>query len=103
MDYQIATLNQRKEFYLPRNRFLIEDIQRYRAAAITVNYLHFMAEDDENSCARLSQPSPLMLPNIEEVSEKLRAWRTLLSDTGKTYRALNQTLDHLPGRISHSA
>lgn len=59
-----------------------------------------MAEDDENSCARLSQPSPLMLPNIEEVSERLRAWRTLLSDTGKTYRALNQTLDPLPGRIS---
>jgi|LakMenEpi03Aug12_release.lakeMendotaPanAssembly.Ray.scaffolds.fasta_scaffold60189_4 hypothetical protein len=88
------------EFYHPRNRYLLEDIKRYRAAAIAVNHLHFMAEEDETICTRYSQPFPMTLPNIDEVCEKLHSWRTLLSDTGKTYRALNQTLDHLPGRIS---
>jgi hypothetical protein len=87
-------------FYEKENQFLLNDIQRYRAAAMAVNCFTFLVTDEESEAVSCGSANTLYQPELESVCTKLRSWRTLFSDTGKTYRALNQTLNLLPGNIS---
>ncbi|MEY4565228.1 MAG: PcfJ-like protein [Planctomycetota bacterium] len=87
-------------FYGKENQYLLDDIQRYRAAAMAANCFTFLIDDEESEGSRCEAKDELNQPRLESLCEKLRSWRTLFSDTGKTYRALNQTLDHLPGNLS---
>jgi hypothetical protein len=86
-------------FYNKENQFLLDDIQRYRAAAMAVNCFTFLVTDEESEAIGCRPPNEFYQPDLESALTKLRSWRALFSDTGKTYRALNQTLDNLPGNI----
>ena len=91
-------------FYGTENRYVLEDMYRYRAAAITVNDLSVSLIGREYFDVYHSEykKDDLRFPDLAAVCEELRDWRGLLSDTGRSYRALNQTLDHLPKKMSSS-
>lgn len=67
------------EFY--ENRYLVNDVASYRAAATAV-----LACDRWHS--------------LEESLEKLTDWKSMFSPTGESYGSLNRTLMNLPGNIS---
>lgn len=74
---------------LYERRHLVSDLIRYRAAAVAV--------------AHASKLSPFR-PYRQDVDENLKAldsgnWRGLFSPDGESYRALNRTLDDLPGGV----
>lgn len=92
------------DFYVFADQHLLADIQRYRAAAMAVNLVGqdlwrhypatFAASSDSDSDGGRSALA------VFRACQRLEAWRTLFSDTGRTYSALNLTLDKLPGGVS---
>jgi len=99
-----AKIVQDPDFFVFADRHLLADIQRYRAAAIAVSVFGenlwcryggaFAASSDNNSADGSSSIA------MFRACQRLESWRTLFSDTGRTYSALNVTLDKLPGGIS---
>lgn len=105
---------------LYEDRYLVQDVVRFPAAAIAVRNAHTLAR--ELPLARLrSAPAAADLRRlaeslgarlemkaepIDEVSarvqvERLGDWKALFSDSGHAYRSLNRTLMNLPGRVPH--
>lgn len=99
-----AEIVQDPDFYVFADRHLLADIQRYRAAAVAANlfgenlrrhYTETFAPSSDKDSERGSSALAVF-----RVCQRLKSWRTLFSDTGRTYSALNVTLDKLPGGIS---
>jgi hypothetical protein len=105
---------------LYRDRFLVQDILHYPAAAIAVRNAWVLTR--ELPLARLHgslaagqlralaqslglhlhlAATPLAEPDVPAQLERLRHWKALFSDTGEAYRSLNRTLMNLPGRVPH--
>jgi hypothetical protein len=105
---------------LYRNRYLVQDVLRFPAAAIAVRNAWTLTRD--LPLARLYSSAPardlralaesmgvtLQLgaaipddPGISAQIERLGDWKSLFSNTGHPYRSLNRTLMNLPGRLPH--
>jgi len=99
-----AEILQDSDFYLFADRHLLADIERYRAAAIAVNLLgedlqrHYAATFTGSSDSDSNGGSRALA--MFRTCQRLESWRTLFSDTGRTYSALNVTLDKLAGGMS---
>ena len=93
-------------FYRAADPHLLQDIRKYRAAAIAVNDLGPLLLEKEIA-AEYGVQIPfnqiwITEDMIRSVTERLHRWRGLFSDTGRGYPALNRTLDALPGRVAPS-
>jgi hypothetical protein len=104
---------------LYQDRFLIQDILHYPAAAIAVRnawtltrelpltrLYHSPAARELRALARglglhLHIGAAPEEPNVPTQIARLRDWKALFSNTGATYRSLNRTLMNLPGRVPH--
>jgi hypothetical protein len=106
-NFWVSRLLMNPHFFEVANRFLLEDIVRYRAAAIAVNVFG----DDVSNSLRAQKngyisPASFMgilelgSDEIQSVCDTIQNWRSLFSYNGKTYPNLNRTLDHLPGGVS---
>jgi hypothetical protein len=105
---------------LYQDRYLVQDVLRYPAAAIAVRNAWTLTR--ELPLARLHSSAPaqelrklaqslgvtlhLGAAMPDELSmpaqlERLKDWKALFSDTGHAYRSLNRTLMNLPGRVPH--
>ncbi len=105
---------------LYRERFLVQDILHYPAAAIAVRNAWRLTR--ELPLARLYHSraarelhalagqlglnlhlgaSAAEEPDVATQIERLKDWKALFSDTGQAYRSLNRTLMNLPGRVPH--
>src|SRR5262249_25102478 len=95
------------EFYELADPYLLEDVVRYRACAVAVRHFGERLLEEctpEPDCAYDYMPDALyeeVETPVERVCPRLRRWRDLYSITGHSYRSLNQTLDDLPGGLSH--
>ncbi|MFM7071511.1 MAG: hypothetical protein ACKO38_06915 [Planctomycetota bacterium] len=99
-----AEIVQDPDFYVFADRHLLADIQRYRAAAVAVNLFGeslrrhytetFAASSDKDSEGGSSALA------MFRACQRLKSWRSLFSDTDRTYSALNVTLNKLPGGVS---
>jgi hypothetical protein len=97
---------------LYQDRFLTQDIQRYRAAAALVSIADDICRAIKQSGATPEKNQQTDLPKIPddrcddetecqtgEVIECLANWQDICSPTGVKYRSLSRTLMQLPGGI----
>lgn len=91
--FYVGDLAKRPEFVLHADPHLLSDIQKYRAAAIAVNVF---GDDILNRHAWKKDYG------VQLACRRLLNWRQLYSNTGKSYPALNRTLDSFPGAIPSS-
>lgn len=97
---------------LYQDRWLVQDICRYRAAAIAVSAVPLLAavRRRRRECPGASVEDLYCDPFVEDASSpgsgaeacaaELCDWRSLYSVDGYDYRSLNRTLMHLPGGVS---
>lgn len=86
-------------FYRHASRFLLDDIRRCRAAAIAVKQASRILSDSYPSLFADNGSNADRSEIIRRWCERLICWRDVFSDTQTSYRALNQTLDQLPGGV----
>jgi hypothetical protein len=105
---------------LYKDRYLVQDVVRHPAAAIAVRNAWALSRDlplarlygsvQANELRKLARTLGVALhlgaalpeePDAPTQLERLRDWKSLFSVTGHTYRSLNRTLMHLPGRVPH--
>src|SRR5262249_3872495 len=108
------------ESALYQERYLVQDILRYPAAAIAVRNAWTLSRDlplarlhgseQARELRKLARSMGLTLhvaaslpegPSVQVQLECLKDWKALFSDTGYAYRSLNRTLMNLPGRAPH--
>lgn len=106
-NFSVSGLLMNPHFYEVADRFLLEDIVRYRAAAIAVNVFGetfgksiLARKTAHHSLVSFAEFLQLGSDEIQSVCDPLQNWRRLFSYNGKTYPNLNRTLDHLPGGVS---
>ena len=103
--FGVPTLLMNPCFYEVADKYLIEDLFRYRAAC---NAIHVFGEAIYNratgfgidALSLVSEPEVQLHQGIQHVCDQLRNWRALFSYNGRSYPNLNHTLDKLPGGIS---
>jgi hypothetical protein len=104
---------------LYRDRYLVQDVVRFGAAAVAVRNAEDLTRDlAQNRLLRSAPADDLRAlakrlglsmsffvepadPSPAEQVEMLLGWKDLFSDTGHAYRSLNRTLMNLPGRVPH--
>ncbi|MFN9384424.1 MAG: PcfJ domain-containing protein [Pirellulaceae bacterium] len=86
-------------FYDAKYQQLRDDVLRYRAAAVAVHSLNFIYQENSQQDAPIKKDD-VTFHGLDATLEAMSSWRRLFSDTGKSYRALNRTLDRLPGKIA---
>jgi hypothetical protein len=108
------------EVELYRDRYLVQDILHYPAAATALRNAWMLTRDLPLARLRSSAPAAdlrrlahdlgLTLhlgatiqeqPTLTEQLDRLRDWKALYSHTRHDYRSLNRTLMNLPGRVPH--
>jgi hypothetical protein len=105
---------------LYQDTFLVRDIIHHSAAAIAVRNAWTLCRDLPLRRLRHSGPAreltalaaqmglrvemvvgPADEPDSATQLARLADWKALFADTGESYRSLNRTLMHLPGRLPH--
>ena len=104
--FAVPNLLLNRYFYEFADKYLIDDLFRYRAAGKAI---HIFGDAFYNSAWDLyiNEPSALTDPlnqrqAVRIACDQLRNWRSLFSYNGRSYPNLNRTLDQLPGGISNN-
>ena len=86
-------------FYAAKYQQFRDEMHRYRAATIAVHSWNFAFQKDGQQDAPIKRDD-VTFHGLDATLEAMSSWRRLFSDTRKSYRALNRTLDRLPGKIA---
>ena len=98
-----CSLSLHPSFYQCASPFLISDLTRYRAAA---SAMLILSEALATPCHETTDSAVTVVPPhgqdeemVRRITCRMEQWRACFSDTQQTYKALNLTLDNLPGGI----